>query len=98
MLQEADIGVGISGFEGMQVKAFFRRIVWPPVQVIFAYRLGSCSYESLSLCVMQFLGSYVKRYSNWTVPLYGALITCTWSLVLQKDLFNGNSFPWVPIS
>lgn len=81
MLQEADIGVGISGVEGMQV--------------LWTANKFEC-WQHMYICMLIILyifnsGCYVKWCCNCSISVFGAAATCTWTLVLSEDLSNGNS-------
>lgn len=92
MLQEADIGVGISGVEGMQVLyRFFHMFLLILIFVSLLF-LWTFILINLSYTLIFNPGGHVKRYCNCTISIFGASAACAWALVLQKDLINGNAF------
>lgn len=51
--------------------------------------MGSIFFFYLTSFFYKLLGGHVERYRHCSVPILGALTFGAWTLVLQKDIYNG---------
>ena len=89
MIQEADIGVGISGAEGMQVCCCMLATQYSHSPNSFMHLVLYPKGTSFALCCNLIssdrycsAGCHGKRCFHRPIPLPGASATCPWALVL----------------